>query len=192
MNSQSLTRGIAFFSVGLGLAELLAPRQLARLIGVDEDNENLLRALGLRELGSGVGIMQGNAGAFLWSRVGGDAIDLGLLAVALNQSKRRNRQRVIGAIAAVAGVTALDIAAALLASRNPAQPDWRVKRDDRSGMPREDPLGLRRYSDATMAAHASGHLREIERAAANNEYATTPDQTETHETAAAQQFEPGD
>jgi len=192
MNTQSLNRGIAFFSVGLGLAELLAPRQLAKFIGVDEDNENLLRLLGLRELGSGIGLMQGSPRVFLWSRVGGDAIDLGLLAAALN-GKRRNRGRVWGAIAAVAGVTALDIAAAVLASRNPAEPNWRVDRPDRSGIDRQDPLNLREYADATMAAHASGHLRSIEQAAANNEYATEAGgATEDRETTAANQFPAGD
>jgi hypothetical protein len=174
------------------MAELLAPRQLARLIGVDEDNENLLRALGLRELGSGVGLMQGSPSVFLWSRVGGDAIDLGLLVAALN-SKRSNRNRVIGAIAAVAGVAALDLAAALLMSRNPAEPGWRVERNDRRGMEREDPLNLRQYADATMAAHASGHLREIERAAAMNEYAADERAaTQARETEVSQQFGAGD
>ena len=46
MNSQSLARGLAFFSLGLGLAELLAPRQVSRVIGVEDDNDNLLRFLG--------------------------------------------------------------------------------------------------------------------------------------------------
>ena len=36
-------------------------------------------------------------------------------------------------------------------------------------MSREDPMGLRRYADATMIAHASGHLREVERSAVNGE-----------------------
>jgi len=166
MNTQSLARGLAFFSFGLGLAELLAPRQLARLIGVNEDHDNLLRLLGLRELGAGVGIMQGNAGTFLWSRVAGDAMDLGLLGAAL-RSRTNERNRTITAIAAVAGVTALDVAAAVLLSRNPAQEDWRIRREDRSGMEHEDPMGLRSYADATMAAHASGHLRDAEQSAAN-------------------------
>ena len=102
------------------------------MIGVDEDNEKLLRLLGLRELGAGVGIMQGNAGAFLWSCVAGDLMDLGLLGAAL-RSRSTDRNRAIGAIAAVAGITTLDIAAAIALSRNPAEADWRIQRDDRSG-----------------------------------------------------------
>lgn len=159
MNSQSLARGLAFFSVGLGLAELLAPRPVARLIGVDEDHENLLRLLGVRELGAAMGLMQGNTATFLWSRVGGDVMDLGLLAAAL-RSRSSDRNRVLGAIAAVAGVTVLDTAASILTSRNPARADWRVARDDRAGIDREDPVVMRRHADRVMGAHASGHLRD--------------------------------
>jgi uncharacterized protein YjeT (DUF2065 family) len=179
MNSQSLARGLAFFSVGLGLAELLAPKPLARLIGVDEDNDNLIRLLGLRELGAGVGIMQGNSGIFLWSRVAGDAIDLGLLGAAL-RSRRSERKRVIGAIAAVAGVTVLDVIAATLLSRNPADPEWRVARDDRGGIERDEPMAMRRRADETMTAHQSGHfLREHDR-------------TQRREEAAIHEFAHGD
>lgn len=141
------------------MTQLLAPRQLSRLIGVDEDNETLMRLLGLRELGAGMGLMQGNSATFLWARVGGDVMDLGLLGAALRKNSS-NRNRVLGAMAAVAGVTALDIAASILMSRNPAEPEWRVARDDRAGMTRENPTALRQYADETMAAHESGHLRQ--------------------------------
>src|SRR3954463_1916717 len=45
--------GLAWLSVGLGLAGVFAPRQLARLIGADEESEATtwtLRAVGGREL----------------------------------------------------------------------------------------------------------------------------------------------
>jgi uncharacterized membrane protein len=47
----------------------------------------------------------------VWARVGGDAIDLGVLAMALG-SCPGNRSRLLGAIATVAGVTLLDVMAA--------------------------------------------------------------------------------
>jgi hypothetical protein len=179
MNVQSLTRGLAFFGVGLGLAELLAPRRLARTIGVKADHALMIRLLGLRELGAGLGLMQGSAATFLWARVGGDAIDLGLLAAAL-RSRRNERNRVITAIAAVAGVTVLDVVAALLATRNPAEPEWRVAREDQRGIERDDPQAMRSEADALMARHQSAHYR------------TPRSDTPSQEEAMARQFEPGD
>ncbi len=179
MNSQSLARGLAFFSLGLGLTELLAPRPLARAIGIDEDYENLLRVLGLREIGSGLGIMQGNTAGFLWSRVAGDAIDLGLLATAL-RSRKTNRNRALGAIAAVAGVTVVDVVAALMLSRNPADPTWRIARGDRSGMRYDNPRAMREHADATMQQHQSGHWRDAAR------------EMPSREQQAIEQFEAGD
>lgn len=100
--------GLGWFSIGLGLAELLVPDPLARLIGVRE-RPALFRLLGLRELASGIAIFsrQRPAGA-LWSRVGGDLMDLSLLGLALGDP-RNDRDRINAAIAAVGGVTALDL-----------------------------------------------------------------------------------
>lgn len=195
MNSQSLARGLAFFSVGLGLAELLAPRQVQRLIGVEGDNDNLLRFLGLREMGAGMGILQGNSATFVWSRVAGDAMDLGLLAAAL-RSGRNNRNRVIGAMAAVAGVTALDIVGGILLSRNPTQPEWRVARADQAGMERGDPIAMRDHADRTMSEHESGHLRRDRSPADEAEEMqfsrTNQASMRSRENSATQEFAPGD
>lgn len=181
MNSQSLARGLAFFSVGLGLTQLLAPRPLARAIGIDESNETLLRLLGLRELSSGIGIMQGKPSTFLWARVGGDALHLALLSAALQKAPAAKRNRIIGALAAVAGVTVLDVIASLQHSRNPAEPEWRVPRLANAGLSSADPVESRRYTDEIMAAHQSGHLREQSSAGML-----------ARETAATREFEPGD
>ena len=151
MKEQSLARGLAVFSIGLGLAELLAPRKVARLIGLPDDHDNLLRALGARELAAGIGIMQGNPGTFLWARVAGDAMDLGLLAAGLN-SDRHDRRRLSIAIAAVAGVTALDVLAALQHSRDGIEPEWRVDHPDRAGIQRAAPHEHRASTDAIWNA----------------------------------------
>jgi uncharacterized membrane protein len=105
---ENLAKALGWFSIGLGVAEILAPDQLARFIGVEE-SPTLLRIMGLREIASGVGILaQERPAGWMWSRVAGDAIDLALLGVALT-SERSDRSRVLGATAAVAGVTALDL-----------------------------------------------------------------------------------
>ena len=54
-----VSRGLAWFSVGLGLCQLLAPRRLARMIGLSDRPRTwlLMRALGARELTIGVGLL---------------------------------------------------------------------------------------------------------------------------------------
>jgi uncharacterized membrane protein len=112
-NEEKIARGLGWFSIGLGVAELVAPRRLAKLIGVRGDHSVLLRMLGAREITSGIGILAGRQpnSNWMWSRVGGDAIDLALLGAAFRQSfrqRRPNRNKLAMATAAVAGVTALD------------------------------------------------------------------------------------
>jgi uncharacterized membrane protein len=105
---------LGWFSIGLGLAEALAPDTVARLIGVrdSERNRRLLRAMGLREITSGLGILTRPASAsWMWSRVAGDAIDLSLLGTAL-ASDEHERGRTAAATAAVLGVAALDVVCA--------------------------------------------------------------------------------
>jgi uncharacterized membrane protein len=77
---------------------------------VDDDDENrrLLRALGLRELATGVGILaQPDRPGWMWARVGGDVMDLAFLGSA-RKSERADHGRLSAATAAVLGVTALD------------------------------------------------------------------------------------
>ncbi|MEZ0229291.1 MAG: hypothetical protein ACAI25_11750 [Planctomycetota bacterium] len=108
----ALAKGLGAFSIGLGLAEVLAPGALASLIGI-RPRPILFRLLGLREIASGVAVLSGRkpAGA-LWSRVAGDAIDLGFLGAAL-ASPATNRRRALFATANVCGVTALDVLGAI-------------------------------------------------------------------------------
>ena len=102
-----LATGLGWFSIGLGVAEILAPRALARLIGV-RHRPILFAALGLRELTSGVGLLtQRRQAGWLWSRVAGDVMDLSLLGTAF-ASDDVDERRVEAAAAAVAGVTVLD------------------------------------------------------------------------------------
>jgi uncharacterized membrane protein len=106
-----LSRGLGAFSIGLGLAEVLAPRRMARLIGVPH-SPTLFRIMGIREMASGIGILaQRKPVAGMWSRVAGDAVDMALLTSAM-RSERADWGRVLLATAAVAGVTALDVQAA--------------------------------------------------------------------------------
>jgi uncharacterized membrane protein len=103
----ALARGLAWFSLGLGALEVAAPRRLARFLGIDH-HDALFRVLGFREMASGLGILaQRHPTAGVWSRVGGDVVDLSLLAAALGRSTAPHR--VMASLAAVGGVTALDV-----------------------------------------------------------------------------------
>jgi len=107
-----LARALGWFSIGLGLTEVFCHRPLAEWIGV-RDHPLLLPMLGVREIISGVDILfEGRPTIGLWSRVAGDAMDLALLGAALT-SDNTDRKRVSTAMAAVAGVTALDLLGSL-------------------------------------------------------------------------------
>ena len=78
--AHSMARGLGWFSIGLGLAEVLAPRALTRGLGM-EGNEQLVQAYGLREIATGIGILSSDQPApWIWGRVGGDALDMATLA----------------------------------------------------------------------------------------------------------------
>lgn len=107
-NHDALAKALGWFSVGLGIAELVAPRTISRMTGI-RHGAILVRAVGLREIASGVGILNDrNPSGWLWSRVAGDAMDLALLGNAARSPGIRGRRAVVAA-AAVAGVTALDL-----------------------------------------------------------------------------------
>jgi uncharacterized membrane protein len=107
---ENMANALGWFSIGLGLAELVAPSKMARLIGVDEDkNRTMLRAYGVREIAAGVGILsQPRPAGWLWGRVAGDMLDLASLGSALAAGSS-NRARVATATAMVLGITALDL-----------------------------------------------------------------------------------
>ena len=114
----SLARGLGWFSIGLGMAQVAAPKAVSRLIGVRPTgaSREVMRAVGMRELVAGAGLLAGKKPApFLWARVAGDAMDLALLGNALASDTERARTG--AATAAVAGVTALDVLAATAASQ---------------------------------------------------------------------------
>jgi uncharacterized membrane protein len=114
-----LGKSLGYFSIGLGVAELLAPRTLARLIGVERDGlvPTTLRAFGAREIATGVGLLAKPTSTIgPWTRVAGDVLDLAMLSLALGR-KSYARERTIGAMAAVAGVAALDVYAGVRRAR---------------------------------------------------------------------------
>lgn len=132
--SDELARALGWFSIGLGLAELLAPRQFTRALGMT-GSETLVRSYGLREIGHGILSLSPDKATGLWSRVGGDALDILTLAAAYRPDNPK-RDNVGLALAAVAGITLLDLAAAQgVTSRHGRTPGDRQRYRDRSGFP---------------------------------------------------------
>jgi hypothetical protein len=134
-----IARGLGWFSIGLGLAEIVAPGKLARALGL-EGKENLVRAFGAREIGAGVGALSTEPRPALWSRVGGDLLDLGTLAVGFRNGDSEQRRNAALAITAVLGVTLADLytASALTGQRKQDRGETRDY-SDRSGFPRGAP-----------------------------------------------------
>jgi uncharacterized membrane protein len=110
VDAEKLARGLGWFSIGLGLAEVLAPGGIAKISGVSRKNTGLIRLLGLREIAHGVGIFsQGRRPTeALWARVVGDALDLACLGAAF-ASPETKKGRLAFATANVLAVTALDV-----------------------------------------------------------------------------------
>jgi uncharacterized membrane protein len=110
---KKIATGLGWFSIGLGVAELVAPDSVARLVGVKPNSttRTLLRVAGARELAAGLGILSNERPTgWVWSRVAGDVMDLSLIGTAMSKDDT-DRSRLNAAAAAVIGVTALDIVA---------------------------------------------------------------------------------
>ncbi len=121
MDTRKLARGLGWFSVGLGLMEIMGTKPLARALGMQE-HEGLLRFFGLRELTAGIGLLtQEQLAPWLWGRVAGDALDLAALGFAFAGHPAK-RTSVGIATGAVAGVTALDVLAGRHLSQEPKRP----------------------------------------------------------------------
>jgi uncharacterized membrane protein len=119
---ESLSDFLGYFSLGLGLAEVLAPTAVARLIGIkhpNERNRTTLRLMGLREITSGIAILSNQQPKkAVMSRVAGDARDNALLGATL-ANPENDRGRTLFATANVLAVTALDVMASKSLAKQP-------------------------------------------------------------------------
>ena len=128
--ADKLAQGLGWFSIGLGTAQILAPRAMSRLVGVKDadNNRGLMRALGVREISAGIGLLTDpKPTGFAVARVAGDAMDLAMLVRTL-ASPENDKGRALFATAAVIGVGLLDV----LASGELATTVPKVTHPDRS------------------------------------------------------------
>ncbi len=147
-SARSLARGLGWFSIGLGVAQLAMPGKMARFLGVP-GNEGLIRACGAREVATGIGLLlSDDPKPWIYGRIGGDMLDL----AGLGMSIEKGTEQVNAAIAAgaVAGITALDISCAKgLASESDLVTEWDYS--DRSGFS-QSPEAMRGKVEAKYAA----------------------------------------
>ncbi|WP_246154235.1 tail fiber assembly protein [Methylobacterium oryzihabitans] len=153
-----LARGLGWFSIGLGLAELIAPRALCRAIGLP-GRETLVQAYGAREVATGIAILASHDPTpWIWGRVGGDALDLATLATGYEHDNPRIGGLAL-ATAAVVGVTLADVACVQgLTADKRLPPPGRFDYADRSGFPR--PVDAMRGQAADFAVPADFRIPE--------------------------------
>jgi len=108
--ADQLARALGWFSIGLGITQILAAPRYTRALGL-RGRENHVRACGAREIGHGLLSLSTQRRAGLWSRVGGDALDIAALAGAMRRGNPK-RDNVAIALALVIAVTALDVVGA--------------------------------------------------------------------------------
>jgi hypothetical protein len=142
-SSERLARGLGYFSIALGLAELLAPRAVSRSIGL-EGREELVRVYGAREIATGVAILSSHDPTpWIWGRLAGDALDLVTLGNAMQDADDDARDSLALTAVAVAGIAALDAACVYgLASDKRLGGGRSADYSDRRGFPR-NPAAMR-------------------------------------------------
>ena len=168
IDAARLARALGWFSLSLGIAEVLAPRFVARLAGARGVHPGLVRFCGMREIASGMMIFgQGRKPrAAMWSRVAGDAMDIATLAAVAGAGASGTRKGALAfATANVLGVTALDVycAHALGRDATEAAPGTSI-RMMRSVVVNRPPEELYRFwHDFTNFPRFMLHLESVER-----------------------------
>jgi hypothetical protein len=158
-SAEKLAKGLGWLSIALGVTQLVAGRRLAEALGLD-GKAGLVRLTGAREIGSGMMTLSPDKRAGLWSRVGGDVMDILLVATALDAPRSHQRSNAKLALAAVAGVTVLDLIAARAITLQQARREEPRNFGHRSGFPR----GLNTARGAAKSFRAPADMRDSMRA----------------------------
>ncbi|TCR68267.1 hypothetical protein [Bosea sp. BK604] len=98
--SDRLTRGLGWFSIALGVAELVAVERIAA-VGMPS-KKAVLRGYGVREICSGILCLSVDKKAGLMSRIAGDGLDVATLSRGLHRLNPK-RGNVVLAISVVSG-----------------------------------------------------------------------------------------
>jgi uncharacterized membrane protein len=120
-----LTRGLGLLSLSLSIPALLMPKKFGPALGVGDAPRHRATAVvvGGQELAAAVGLLGQENPAWLWYRVGGDLMHIGMLGRALKNHDGRGLERTAAAFAAVLGITGVDVYAAVTRSRRKVEMD---------------------------------------------------------------------
>ena len=135
-SAHALARGLGWLSIGLGVAEILRPREMSRAIGM-QPADRLVRGYGARELLTGAALLTtSRPEPYVWARVAGDVLDIA--TVGAGAVAARSPQRGAVAMLALIGVMTVDVVCALALRREAHQRRGRtfVHYGDRTGFPR--------------------------------------------------------
>ena len=111
-HARTLARGLGWFSLALGAAELIAPGSIRRRTGAPVFDQ-IIQAYGAREVATGVALLAADKPVRLvWTRVAGDLVDIATLLPALRPDNP-HRQGANAALAFVLLATATDLAVAI-------------------------------------------------------------------------------
>jgi hypothetical protein len=114
MSVSDAARGLGWTSLVIGTAEVVAPRRIESLLGLEHcpKRRRVMRLMGLRELMHGATLLSQKGSpkgkrTALWARVAADAVDSALLAVAATKTRRPARFAAV--TAAVFAIGAIDL-----------------------------------------------------------------------------------
>lgn len=159
-----LARLLGLFSLGLGSAQVANPDGVNRLIGLapTAEHQAAMRGVGVQELLMGLPLVRRKAPAvLLWGRVAGDVMHLGMLAAALD-GKHNDRARLRTTIGVLGGVTALDLVAALKASRASASQDPTLRARATVTIRRDAQDVYAHWRDLVRLPEFMTHVRSVE------------------------------
>jgi hypothetical protein len=107
-NAQAAAQALGWFSLALGISELVAPRSIKRHVGTPGPLA-VLQAYGLREMLAGAAILASDRPvAMTWGRVAGDVLDIATLLPTLSHDNP-HREGGMAAMGFVAMATAMDL-----------------------------------------------------------------------------------
>lgn len=121
--AHGISTGLGWFSIGLGLAQVLAPGRVARPLGL-QGHERLVQVCGLREIVCGIGVLTtrgADRAPWMAARVMGDILDIAAVSAGTASGPAEGRAAGGSALAGLAGIAALDAACAqaLATERSP-------------------------------------------------------------------------
>lgn len=124
-----VARGLGWFSLALGVAEVTCGGAIARWLGMPRAGA-LVRAYGVREIVQGAGILGSqDPTPWIWARVAGDGLDVATVLPGLTDPRHRGNALV--ALTALGGVGVADILCARALSDAPGELARSVPADHR-------------------------------------------------------------